>query len=201
MEAVVWNDYLCPWAYLGRSRTALIEAEGVLVTHLPYELHPNIPLQGRALQPGGRRAEVYDYIAEQCRDVGLPFNSPAHAPNTHRALLTAEYVRTHAPHCFRVLDDSMFEAVFVHGRDLGDPAVVDELVATAGADPVATRAAVEAGALDEALASSIAQAQDRGVLGTPAWLLDGRLLIPGVQDPETVRILVERARTRPTPAT
>jgi predicted DsbA family dithiol-disulfide isomerase len=35
LTAKVWSDYICPWCYLGRDRTALIESLGVVVTVLP----------------------------------------------------------------------------------------------------------------------------------------------------------------------
>src|SRR3954469_21890874 len=49
MHATVWSDYICPWAYLGRDRTNLLRALGVTVMPQPYELHPELPPEGRTL--------------------------------------------------------------------------------------------------------------------------------------------------------
>ena len=47
MEAMVWNDYLCPWAWLGRDRTALLEELGVKMERgfvpVDNQLRTNVP--------------------------------------------------------------------------------------------------------------------------------------------------------------
>ena len=186
MEALVWSDYLCPWAYLGRDRTALLRSLGITVTSLPYDLHPELPPAGRRVRPDGRLAAVLARIAAECAEVGLPFVPPEHIPNTGRALETAEVVRRDAPDAFTALDDALFAAVFVTGQDLGDPDVLDEMVASAGVDATKIRRQVDGGLGRDAVDASVAKAQSHGVGGTPAWLLDGRLLVPGVQPRETM---------------
>ena len=62
MEARCWSDYLCPWCYVGRASSATIEELGVEVVHLPYELHPEIPPEGRAVRPDGRLGPTFDRI-------------------------------------------------------------------------------------------------------------------------------------------
>jgi predicted DsbA family dithiol-disulfide isomerase len=174
----------------------------VTVTSLPYELHPEIPVGGISLEErwGARYGEasaMYGRIEAECEQAGLPFRRPARVPNTHRALQTAEWVRRHQPGAFDALDRSLFGAHFVDNRPLDDPAVLDELVATAGADAGAAREAVESGAMEGALRESTDAAIDANVTGTPAWLLDGRLLVPGAQPRDLFEIWVSRLRERP----
>jgi predicted DsbA family dithiol-disulfide isomerase len=137
---------------------------------------------------------MYRRIEAECEAVGLPFRRPTWIPNTRRALQTAECVRQRYPDAFDALDRSLFDAHFVEGRNIGDPEVLDDLVGRAGADARAVRAAVEAGELASVLVASMDQARDADVTGTPSWLLDGRLLIPGVMPRE----LFERAVRRMT---
>ena len=167
------------------------------VTALPYELHPRIPIGGVSLRErwGARYDEatsMYLRIEAECEAVGLPFRRPERVPNTRRALETAEHVRRTCPDAFEPLDRALFHAHFVEQRDIGDPDVLDDLVAGAGADAAAIRAAVESGATTAALVESMDAARDIGVTGTPAWLLDQQLLLPGVLP----RALFERAVTR-----
>jgi predicted DsbA family dithiol-disulfide isomerase len=197
MEALLWRDYLCPWCWLGRDRSAVFERHGVVVTHLPYDLHPEVPPEGRAVRPGGRLSLVFDRIGAECHETGVPFRAPTRTPNTRRALETAELVRRHAPEAFAALDDAYFRANWVDGLDLGDPDLLDELVVRHGAplDEIAGRRADGEGA--RALAGSMAVARDHGVTATPAWLVDDALVIPGVQPVDTLERwigrLVERA--------
>lgn len=171
------------------------------MTSLPYELHPEIPVGGISLEErwGARYGEasaMYSRIEAQCEDAGLPFRRPARVPNTRRALETAEWVRRNQPEAFDALERSLFEAHFVDNRPLDDPDVLDGLVGAAGADAGAAREAVEGGLMHEALRESMEAALDANVTGTPAWLLDGRSLIPGAQPRELFEIWVARLRER-----
>lgn len=198
MQAVVWSDYLCPWCYLGLDRTALLESLGVAVTPLAYELHPEIPPAGLALsEHRGRR--LYDRLATECEAVGLPFTKPSVIPNTRRALETAEWVRAHDPGRLDRLHRALFAAVFEQALPIHDPDALDEVVASVGADAAAARRAVVAGELTRAVDANKADALEHGVTGTPAWLIDDRLLIPGVQPREHFQRMVARLRARPTP--
>ena len=196
MHAIVWSDYLCPWCYAGLARTAQLESMGVAVEIRPYELHPDVPPEGWSLREGrGRR--LYERIAAECEAAGLPFNRPDRIPNSRRALAASEWVRQHAPDAHHRLHVSLFEALFVEGRAIDDLDVLDELVAAAGADADACRAAVEAGELDGALDASREAAIDAGATGTPSWFLDDRLLIAGLQSPDIFERMVTRLRERP----
>jgi len=194
----VWSDYLCPWCYLGRDRTSLLEQLGVTVTPLPYDLHPELPAAGRRVSPTGRLAEVHARIAGECAAVGLPFNPPEHIPNTRLALRAAEIVRARQPEAFASLDAALFAAVFVDGVDIGDPEALADLISRSGGDGDEVCRAAQAGEGADDVRASMEAAHEVGVTGTPAWLLDGRLVIPGVQDRVTVEQWVTRMRARST---
>lgn len=198
MNAIVWSDYLCPWCYVGLDRTARLEAMGVNVTVQPFELHPDVPPEGWPSREGrGRR--LYERIAAECEEAGMPFQRPERIPNTRRALATSEWVRRNAPASHATLHRSLFDALFVDGRAIDDPAVLDALVSAAGADAASCRAAVEAGEMEVILDASREAAIDVGASGTPSWLIDDRVLIPGLQAPEVYERMVKRMRERPRP--
>jgi predicted DsbA family dithiol-disulfide isomerase len=196
MEVKVWSDYICPWCYLGRDRTALLRALDVEVTQLPYELHPELPPQGRDVRPNGRLAAVYAAIGRECDDVGLPFRTPAHVPNSRRALETAEVVRRNWSASFATLDDALFNAHFVEGLDIGDPDVLLALIEQSGAPSTDVVAALEAGEGNDAVTASIGSAQEIGVTATPAWLFGDSFVVPGVQPRELFERVVSRLRAR-----
>src|SRR4051794_20692702 len=196
MEALLWRDYLCPWCWLGRSRNQVFVDLGVDITHLPYDLHPEIPPEGRSIRPGGRLDAVFDHIAAECARDGVDFTRPTRTPNTFRALETAEIVRRVAPASFPGLDDALFRGHWVDGLDIGDATVIDHLVTVSGAplDLVAEQRAEGAGSV--AVDESMALAREHGVAATPAWLVDGAFVIPGVQPAETIERWLTRLRSR-----
>jgi len=196
MNAVLWSDYLCPWCYVARDRTALLGELGVEVTVLPYELHPEIPADGRSIRATGRLAPVFERVEAMCAEVGLAFRRPERMPNTRRALQTAEVVRQRWADSFSSLHEALFEAHWLRGEPIDDPDVLDRLVADAGAPVVEVRAAVEDGTAELALEEAMAIAHDHGVMSTPAWWVDNRLLIPGAQPRETIRRWVTRLQER-----
>jgi predicted DsbA family dithiol-disulfide isomerase len=199
MDATAWSDYVCPWAYLGRDRTALMRRLGVSVTVLPYELHPEIPPEGVAVRPGGRLDRVFGVIAAECEQLGIDFRAPTRSPNTHHVLEVAEVVRLHAPDAFAAFDESLSRAHWVDGADLGDRDLVRDLLARSGAPVDDVVDLVADGAGTAALAASMAQARSVGVMATPAWWVDEALLIPGAQPRDTIerwitKMLAARAR-------
>jgi predicted DsbA family dithiol-disulfide isomerase len=192
MQVTVWSDYLCPWCYLALDREQQLVDLGIDVVLRPYELHPEIPVGGRELREGGRTAAVFDHVGQECEAVGLPFVRPVRSPNTRMTLCAAEHVRLTQPTVFPALHHALFAAHFAEGRDIEDPTVVDELIASCGGDPAPVRAACDDGSALAALRDSMQEAIDHEVSGTPAFLMPSGFVIPGVQDRETM----ERVATR-----
>ena len=129
-------------------------------------------------------------------EVGLPFDAPERVVNTRLALSAAEAVRGLAPGSFDAVDRALFTAYWAEQRDIGSWDVLSSIVSDAGADADAVRAAVEDGKLDPVLRAYKQAAIEAEVTGTPAWLIDGRALIPGYQEPDLYRLIVQRLRDR-----
>ena len=201
MPALMWSDYVCPWAYLGRDRTALMRDLGVEVTVLPYELHPEIPTGGVPVRPGSRLARVFERIGAECDELGIPFTAPTRSPNTRYALETSEVVRLHHPDAFAPFDASLAAAHWVHDLDLEDRDLVRDLLDQAGAPADEVAELVADGAGTAALAASMATARECGVTATPAWWINDALLIPGAQPRDTMTRWVTKllARAGPEP--
>jgi predicted DsbA family dithiol-disulfide isomerase len=197
----VWFDFLCPWAYLGQDRSALLARLGWTVRSRPYELHPEIPAEGRRVSPGGRLASVHERIGEECASVGLPFRPPEHVPNTRRALEWSAAVAAREPDRHDQVVAALFSAHFSDGLDIGEARVLSAVISGAGVDPGAIQGALDDGSAAESLDRSMADAREIGVTATPAWRFPSGFVLPGVQPREQVerwaRRLAERASNQP----
>jgi predicted DsbA family dithiol-disulfide isomerase len=199
MQAILWRDYLCPWCYLGRSRTAVMRRHGVDVIPLAYDLHPEVPAGGRAIRPGGRYDRVLDHISSECAAEGLPFRKPARTPNTRRALEIGEILRVDHASAFEAYDDACYRIHWLDGGDLGDDGVLREAVASAGLDPAPIEQRIDEGRGARLVEESMGRAREQGVAATPAWWVDERLLIPGAQPTATVERWITRLVERAAP--
>ena len=115
-----WYDLLCPFCYVGQHRTAILLRHGLDVAELPFQAHPDIPPGG--IPSGLLNGPMYAMLEREAREAGLPLNWPPRLPNTRRALVAAEWARPHQPRAFPQFHKGLFEAHFVLGEDLEDPA-------------------------------------------------------------------------------
>lgn len=174
---------------------------GAEVLWLPFDLHPEIPDTGTTAERlfGPRfddeaRRQYRDRLRALAEDAGLPFEPPDHIPRTRFALEVADWVRREHPEQFRSLHRSLFYTYWGEGRDIGDPEVVLDLAEEAGLARDEVLRAMDVPETRGAVDASTREAVEIGVTGTPAWLVDGRLLVPGAQPRETFDRILERMR-------
>ena len=169
-----WYDFLCPFCYVGQHRTAILVRHGLHLVELPFQAHPDIPVGG--IPAGPRNGPMYAMLEREAKEAGLPLNWPPRLPNTRRALAAAEWARRYQPRAFPQLHKDLFDAHFVLGEDLEDPAVIDRHASESGIDLAALHAALA----DDSAATAVMEAEmigrKHGVQGTPAWLLGERLI-------------------------
>jgi predicted DsbA family dithiol-disulfide isomerase len=189
-----WYDFLCPFCYVAQHRNAILVRHGLQVVELPFQAHPDIPPGGIAAGP--RNGPMYAMLEREAREAGLPLHWPRHLPNTRRALATAEWVRRHQPGVFPQLHKNLFEAHFVLGEDLENPAVIDRHASESGVELAALHAALADGTAEAAVTEAETIARKYGVQGTPAWLLAQRL-ITGLRPAAEFERLAEHAMQLP----
>lgn len=179
MQVTLWNDYICPWAYAARPLTAWLRTQDVEVRVRSFELHPDLPPEGRALKPGGRLDGVFDHIGDECRTAGLAFTKPARSPNTHRLLGLTELVAAEWPDEFDAVDDGIAALHWVHGGDLDDDQAIATILDHAGVPSVEVFDRVADGEGERLLDLSMSEARELEVTGTPAWRI-GEMTITGL---------------------
>lgn len=177
-----WTDYLCPWAYLGRPHSQWLRDRGVRVRIRGYELHPDVPPQGRPIRPGGSYDRLLDRLAGESRDAGIAFNKPDRTPNTRQSLELLDLIDHHQPDRALAFDTALATAVWVNHQPIDDPAVLHRLALEAGIDDTVLDR-LDAGVGAALLDSGRDEAHEVDVSATPSWRI-GELTISGVHDDE-----------------
>jgi predicted DsbA family dithiol-disulfide isomerase len=162
-----WFDFTCPFCYVARSRDDILSWAGLLVVHLPFQAHPEIPEGGVAM--GLRSGEIYEYerLEREAKEVGLPLHWPPRLPNSRYALTVAEWVRRFRPEGFDALRDRLFLAHFGLEEDIGDNALVDRYASETGAERSTVHSALSDGSASAAVEASEYAARSIGIAGTP----------------------------------
>jgi predicted DsbA family dithiol-disulfide isomerase len=188
----VISDAICPWCWVAKRRldrviAALAPDVIASVTWRPFELNPDMPKAGldrrayRSAKFGSwQRSQALDaQVAAAGRPDGLVFSHDKmeRTPNTvdaHRLIRLAGQEGKQA-----AIVEGLFAAYFNEGRDIGDPAVLADIGASAGLDHTRIVAML---ASDEGLAevrSELQRAQNLGVSGVPTVLIGGVPLFSG----------------------
>ena len=145
------------------------------VDRRPYLLRPDRPPEGeqRRLFDGETETELNPQMQERAKGVGLVMRRPQWSPNTLRAHEATVYAKEQGK-------DSEFHhlaatAYWESGADLNDLDVLKGIVEAAGMDWADLGPRIESGEYRDAVLREYEAAKERGVTGTPAYLIGGEL--------------------------
>ena len=216
----IWSDVVCPWCAIGYTQfsKALKELDGeidVEVRWMPFELNPDMPPEGAnqaelLAERYGRSpeevAEMHARLVEAGRKAGFSMDyegegdpPPAMSWNTfdaHKLLRWALAVE--GMEAQTALKLAFFRAHFQQRRRIGKREVLLDIVENLGFDRKAAEAALDDEALGIAVKLEEQRARESEINSVPSFIVNGRYLIPGAQEPEvyreTLRKVVELAR-------
>ena len=181
----VWSDYVCPFCYVATERVAWMESSyGASVEWLPFDLHPEYPPEGIAIEELEARygRDLRSGQAQMFDEAGLPHTTRTRLPNTRAALNVGELAREHGVHTS--LHQRLMTAFWAEDRDISSPSVLAEEAEVFGLDrDVVAEVATTFPYQDRIQASTVA-VHEMGGSGVPAFVIDDRVLIPGAQPHE-----------------
>jgi predicted DsbA family dithiol-disulfide isomerase len=213
----VVSDVVCPWCYIGKRKleTALGElaasdpaAEPSVRWH-PFQLNPDLPPQGIPRNAylhakfGGqtRAAEIYARVKAVGAEVGIAFDFDRIAiqPNTlpaHRLIAWAQ--EREDAGLTGDLVERLFQAYFVQGRAIGEPAELAKIASEAGLELAATQAMLASTENLAAVSAEDREARNVGINGVPFFIFNGSTALSGAHDPETLLEAIAAARSQQT---
>jgi len=120
-------------------------------------------------------------LRDRFAEEGLEYNpNPDVIPNSFDALRLTELARDLGRH--EEIHERLMDAYWRDAVDLGDRDELRRLLHDLPTDDV--ERVLESDEYRDRVHASTAQAQSVGINGIPAWVIDGKLLIPGAQPRE-----------------
>ena len=200
-------DLACPWCYLGLARLDRARAmrgdQPIRLRWWPFFLNPQMPPEGmdrqaylRAKFGGDANAQaIYARIRESGRADGIEFafERMPRTPNTllaQRLILLADQQGLAEP-----MIRALFQALFIDGRDIGDPGQLIDLATATGLDPDAVARYLASAEGESEVVAGHRQAEQLGVRGVPVFVVDHEHAIAGAQPPEVLAGLLDLAHS------
>ena len=198
------SDVICPWCYIGKRRLekALVLLDGEIearIEWLPFQLNPDMPEQGIA-RADYRRAKFGSVEKGRALDarvaqegagegIAFAFDRMERTPNTvaaHRLIGLAQARGKAGP-----VVDALFRAYFEEARDIGDPAVLNEIAERLGMTgwPEAT---------DKArVMEQVERVRDLGISGVPTFIFGRKSGVSGAYPPEALAQIIRDVAAKP----
>ena len=192
------SDVVCPWCVVGfkQLEDALSRLDGEVDADIhwhPFELNPSMPEEGQELRE--HMGQKYGSTFEQSQaarkrlasigdSVGFSFNfyEGQRIYNTflaHQLLRWAEEQGKQTE-----MELALFESYFSEQENVGDPATLAQVAARVGLDESEAAALLSDGRYADEVRERQRFWLSKGIQAVPSFILGGRYLIPGAQDPD-----------------
>lgn len=170
----------------------LQKKHGVKVQFVHFPLHPDTPQEGKSLEAlfTGRGYDIPKMQAQMRARMaaeGLPYGERTMTYNSRLAQELGKWAESQPGG--EAIHDALFRAYFVDGRNIGDAAVLLEIVNKLGLDESAAREVLEKRTYKSAVDADWEKSRSYGVTGVPTFVLGDRAVV-GAQPYETLEELV-----------
>lgn len=174
-----WFEYASPYSYIAAARIEkLAAAADRQIEWRPFLLGPIFQAQGwndtpAALFPAKGR-HMWRDVERLCNLYDLPYKRPEIFPQNGVRAARATLVAADegwAPDLVR----AVYDRVFVHERDISDPAVLAEIIEKLGRDARAVLDRAESPETRGRLRATTEEAMARGIFGAPSFIIGDEL--------------------------
>ena len=149
---------------------------------MPFELHPEIPPEGRPREevlPAAYMARAQEGVNRMASAVGLHLVLHERLINSRPTLQAAEFAREQGR--FDAMHHELLTAYWDEGLDVSDLAVLRNVAGRVGVDVAAMEAAIKEDRFGDYLDARRQEAEELGINGIPAHVIAERYLVMGAQ--------------------
>ena len=198
------SDLICPWCFVAKrriERTAALLGREVKIRWLPFELNADMPMEGldrrvyRSAKFGSW--EVSQRLDAQVTaagaEVGIIFhhNRMKRTPNTFRGHVLLAAALKDGLEIQGKVAERLFQDYFVHGEDVGDPAVLLEIAREFGVSAITSVQDLDSPEL-VAEVRAVERNVSAGVHGVPQISFGGQVLATGAQREELLASAIQK---------
>lgn len=205
MRIEIVSDVICPWCYIGKRRLEKAMAQRPDIEFeigwRPFQLNPDMPKEGadrksylEAKFGGPERAKgIYARVAAEGANEGIAFDFERikRTPNTlaaHSLLRWA--LETGVQYD---LKERLFQAYFLHGRDIGNHDVLADLAGLAGMDAALVKQKLDQGQDADTIQAEDQMAREMGITGVPFFIVERRFGLVGAQPADALLQVIDKA--------
>ena len=178
LDLEIFMDFVCPWCYLGNAVATRLQADNALrITRTPFPLHPDTPQEGlllsellRGANLDGIHARLYVLMDE----LGLRHGKRDRTFNSRLAQELGMWSDTQPGGA--ALYDALFEAYFVHNRNIAESDVLLDCVAEARLDRNTAQQVLAERSFSTAVDKAWERARNMQITGVPAFIAGGYMV-------------------------
>ena len=168
----------------------LKQAYDITTKWVHFPLHPDTPAEGRAMaefyaERGLDPEAMYQRMKRLMDAEGLPYGRRTHTYNSRLAQELGTWADTQQGG--DALHDALYRAYFVDARNIGDPAVLLDVVAAVGLPVDAARAVLDERRFKDAVDADWEKSRQYGVTGVPTFVAERH----GVVGAQPYEVLVQ----------
>ncbi len=198
IQVEIWSDVVCPFCFLGKKNfEAAVKAYGgtskIEYVWRSFELDPSsaksqkISIYDVLARKYGRTIEwakeTNKRLVESGKAVGIDFNFDAIVPtNSFDAHRLMQFARTENKQ--NEVAELLFKSYFCDGKDIADHSVLLSLATQAGLSTDRAKQVLESAEFTNEVRGEESEAQELGLSGVPAFVINRKYLVSGAQPVE-----------------
>lgn len=190
----IYADFIDPFCYIGfHNLKTVAEARGIPLEWRGFELNPETPLEGYALETAANsdlRPGMWASVKALAQQSSLEFPEPQRVPNTRSAHQLVQGIKNWAVKI--PLIERIYQAYFRGRQDIGRPEILMPIAASFRISPNDAEAALRDGGLGHQVDRHREEAKRHGFAGMPGFVVRGKTYFGALSKEAWGKIIEER---------